>query len=363
MSDQDVSSRSSGTAERSRRGQSLVEFALLLPLLLVLFLGIADFGRVFQAGIVVEGAARNGAEIVAEEYRRNPPGGSLFDPAPLPANPDDYQPLHDLGALTVCQEMRPLANTTYDPATRECRINDGDPATFDWMPVILICIHDNADPLCDDPSFAATIPSPQCSALLEDIGPEMNGGAEESRYVEVRICYRFTTLVQVPFFDIGDVWLQKDRTFTVANYLEATPTPPPAPTAPPGTTFPTDSPTPSPSATPTESPTPSGAPSPTPSPVPTPSPEPTPCALPVASFTATPTSGTAPLTVNFLNTSTSGCAITSYLWDFGDGNASDVQNPTHIYEDSRPGAFTVTLTVSNQSGTGTPATEIITVTQ
>ncbi len=58
----------------------MVEFALILPLLLVLFLGIADFGRVFHAGIVAEAAARNAAEIVAEEYRRNPPGTSLSRP-------------------------------------------------------------------------------------------------------------------------------------------------------------------------------------------------------------------------------------------------------------------------------------------
>ncbi|MEP6807849.1 MAG: TadE/TadG family type IV pilus assembly protein, partial [Chloroflexota bacterium] len=33
-----------GFHRRSRRGQSLVEFALMLPLLLVLLLGVADFG-------------------------------------------------------------------------------------------------------------------------------------------------------------------------------------------------------------------------------------------------------------------------------------------------------------------------------
>src|SRR5690606_20209344 len=39
---------------RPERGQSLVEFALVLPMLLVLLLGIADFGRVFAAGILLE---------------------------------------------------------------------------------------------------------------------------------------------------------------------------------------------------------------------------------------------------------------------------------------------------------------------
>ena len=46
-----------GTDGTTPRGQSLVEFALVLPMLLVLLLGIADFGRVFQAGITTEAAS------------------------------------------------------------------------------------------------------------------------------------------------------------------------------------------------------------------------------------------------------------------------------------------------------------------
>jgi PKD repeat protein len=37
---------------------------------------------------------------------------------------------------------------------------------------------------------------------------------------------------------------------------------------------------------------------------------------------------------------------TSWLWDFGDGNTSTLQNPTHIYSDS--GIYTVTLTTTNE---------------
>lgn len=43
------------------RGQSLVEFALLLPLLLLIVLGVADLGRAFQALIAVTNASREGA--------------------------------------------------------------------------------------------------------------------------------------------------------------------------------------------------------------------------------------------------------------------------------------------------------------
>ncbi|HEX5003567.1 MAG TPA: PKD domain-containing protein, partial [Bacteroidia bacterium] len=54
--------------------------------------------------------------------------------------------------------------------------------------------------------------------------------------------------------------------------------------------------------------------------------------------------GCRPLTVNF---STSLAAVT-YLWDFGDGNTSSVQNPTHIY--NQTGLFTVSLTCTLSGG-------------
>jgi chitodextrinase len=48
------------------------------------------------------------------------------------------------------------------------------------------------------------------------------------------------------------------------------------------------------------------------------------------SFTASVTSGTVPLTVEF--TDTSGGEPEAWEWDFGDGETSDEQNPTHTYE-------------------------------
>ena len=50
-------------ARGSRReaGQELVEFALILPLLLLLFLGIIEFGRAILAYNTIANAAREGA--------------------------------------------------------------------------------------------------------------------------------------------------------------------------------------------------------------------------------------------------------------------------------------------------------------
>lgn len=63
----------------------------------------------------------------------------------------------------------------------------------------------------------------------------------------------------------------------------------------------------------------------------------------VAGFTADPTSGSAPLSVQFTDTSAGG--PTSWSWDFGDGGSSTARNPVHTY--ANEGAYTVTLTVEN----------------
>jgi len=72
-------------------------------------------------------------------------------------------------------------------------------------------------------------------------------------------------------------------------------------------------------------------------------------AQPTADFTATPLAGCAPHVVYFTNTSTGN--PTSYLWDFGNGFTSVLQNPSTTYLTA--GNYTVTLTVTNASGSNT----------
>ncbi len=45
-------------SSRRRRGQTLAEFALTLPLLLLLIFGVVEFGRIFQAWVTIENSAR-----------------------------------------------------------------------------------------------------------------------------------------------------------------------------------------------------------------------------------------------------------------------------------------------------------------
>jgi len=50
---------------RNKRGQALIEFAFILPFLLVIIGGIVDFGLAFFIGQVIENAAREGARAGA----------------------------------------------------------------------------------------------------------------------------------------------------------------------------------------------------------------------------------------------------------------------------------------------------------
>ena len=79
---------------------------------------------------------------------------------------------------------------------------------------------------------------------------------------------------------------------------------------------------------------------------------------PIAVFSASPTSGKAPLTVIFTDKSTG--IPTKWQWSFGDGSSSFIQNPTHKY--SKTGKYTVSLTVKNAKGSNTVTkTDYITV--
>ena len=69
---------------------------------------------------------------------------------------------------------------------------------------------------------------------------------------------------------------------------------------------------------------------------------------PAAAFTATPTSGGAPLRVSFTDGSTDAL---SWNWDFGDGTTSTAQNPNHTY--TSEGVYIVTLIAENDCGSDT----------
>ncbi|MBZ5515236.1 MAG: DNRLRE domain-containing protein [Acidobacteriia bacterium] len=81
---------------------------------------------------------------------------------------------------------------------------------------------------------------------------------------------------------------------------------------------------------------------------------------PTASFTANPTSGAPPLTVNFDATASSDVdgTIASYSWDFGDSTTGSGVTISHQY--TVEGTYTAKLTVSdNAAATGTTTSSIV----
>ena len=207
MSDPVATSPTVQPATQSRRGQSFVEFALVLPLLLVLLLGIADFGRVFNAGIVVESAARNAAEAASQEYLQLRRGGT----APTTAELDR---IAAEATAAVCEEAERLPNRVMSGGT--C-----------LLPITAVCIHDDPAELVNYGSScgsgAGAAPA-DCTRLHSSWESLWAAGMLPS--VEVRVCYQFETIInlsdlRLPFgngLDIGTIWLQRDRVFSVADY-------------------------------------------------------------------------------------------------------------------------------------------------
>jgi subtilisin family serine protease len=85
---------------------------------------------------------------------------------------------------------------------------------------------------------------------------------------------------------------------------------------------------------------------------------------PTASFTVDTVTGTAPLTVQFTDTSSG--TIDAWTWNFDDGSSyyttdPALRSPTHTYE--YPGSYTAQLTASNTAGSSTTPGTTIVVTQ
>lgn len=196
--------RPAAITKRRRRGQALAEFALVAPIVLVLLIVVSDFARLFATAISVESAARDAAEVAAQEYLRNPP------PTPAPASYYDGSAtsIHGAAAKTVCDELGSLPN-----AGSGCS----------GIPVVA-CVHDGADPGCATQYPSGVVVPAGCPDLATGLPTNAQGGSSEtSTWVEVRVCYRFSTLLSIsqigpiglPF---GDFYLERTRVFTVPNY-------------------------------------------------------------------------------------------------------------------------------------------------
>jgi len=186
------------------RGQSLVEFGLILPFMLVFLLAISDLGRLFASAIVVQAASRDGAEAAAQEYVQLA-RDSTIDPSTF------YTTIHTKAETVACAEAQRLPGVTTD-SSGACT-----------QPIIAICVHDSGykiggvpqpgDPGCGTSSGVA---DPSCTGVASPWTTALD--ATGLPYVEVRMCDRFDMLTQMPMFHVGPLYLQQTSTFVAALY-------------------------------------------------------------------------------------------------------------------------------------------------
>lgn len=82
-------------------------------------------------------------------------------------------------------------------------------------------------------------------------------------------------------------------------------------------------------------------------------------AVTISTLTANPSSGQAPLSVNFTSQASGGTGSYTYGWEFGDTQTSSQQNPTHTY--TLPSAYNATVRATDALGTFGEASATITV--
>ena len=288
-------------ASRSR-GQSLVEFALILPVTLVIVAGAIDLGRVYVMTITMQNAAKEGAFFGA----RNPTCDSNVTPGCLDPQNVTARVTNELDGLV----LNSLTARCYAPGTTDfagsgkalSSCKDGDlyhvslAATFYLAtPIMGNIVGDTIDlssaatsvvissfSTAGGPIDPGSTASPAPTPLVDEcVVPDFRNGTKIGGAQPVWQFAGFTTTVlttgaggqaiqyQVPV--PGTRGPCATQIAHVSNGPIPTPTPSPTPSPTPvPTPTPTPTPTPPPAATPT--PTPAPTPTPTPSPVPTPTP-------------------------------------------------------------------------------------------
>jgi TadE-like protein len=161
-------------SERSSRGQSLVETALMLPLLIMLVLNVINLGYFFLVVVNLTGAARTSVLYAIE-------GAATPAASPIPSSGGSTSPGTNIGSVTylvyqdltgalwnptgvsvqVCTQANGTNTTTGSTQRANCQVctSSGCGASGIGSPV------PNADPEAISPSCTSAT-SPACSNFL-----------------------------------------------------------------------------------------------------------------------------------------------------------------------------------------------------
>jgi Flp pilus assembly protein TadG len=359
--------RGATSPPRRQRGQSLVEFALIAPVFLVLLLMAVDFGRLFFTYIQVSNAAREAAAYGAaqptdtvgmqaravQEKNAQTQGEGPLDPISTTCR-------NQAGIVIACSAAPGgggAGNTLTVTVRQPFRfltplINDFLGSNLGMTSSATTAVFVSAvggtgggPGSCAAPSMATfTIVASGLDIIANPDGSKPDTGVctisgynwdfgDGNTAVGSSIPVTHTYAVPGTYTVTLEVTNQGGSLTAIRTVTVPPPAPTPTPTGP--------------------TPTPTTGPTPTPTTSPTPTPTATPCPRPTADFIWT--SGNPRREVTFTDRSTAAaeCPINTWLWDFGDGSpASNAPNPFHEFPGNN-GSWTVTLTVTNASGSTT----------
>lgn len=175
---------------RRRHGQSLVEFALVVPIMLLLVVGVGDFGRLFNAEVAIEAAAREAADYGA------------------------FQSSYWNVDATTSTNNPPI--TTAEMQRRACTAAAGSHLEGYAEPAGTV---DHAD--CTNPSFQCWLVQPDGTEVACDTYP---GGAcalattDPSCIVHVRLTYTFKPFIAIPPIP-ASVQIVRDSRFAISDLV------------------------------------------------------------------------------------------------------------------------------------------------
>ena len=180
------SQRTSPLSRRPRSrtsGQSVVEFALVFPVMLFLLVGIADFGRMYTTAVAIESATREASDFGAFQINH-------WDPA---------------NVSTTVAEMQKRACV----AAAGSHLQD-------------YATSDASNNTCSNPSFQCWLELGAASADCGSSGGWIAGtdcaasATEPPCTVHVRLEYDFRTILQLPLVP-GTIHLVRDSKFRISD--------------------------------------------------------------------------------------------------------------------------------------------------
>lgn len=134
-----------GSSDRRDRGSTAVEFALTLPIFIILFIGIIEFGWYFFVQHTLQYATREGMRLALVGRTLNDPGGN-----PMTREASIIQTIRDNASLavnpaSVLVSVYPVNANFTDPSGWETQQDAGDPG--DYMRVRSRYVHTFFTPL------------------------------------------------------------------------------------------------------------------------------------------------------------------------------------------------------------------------